>query len=158
MKNDQALTTLKDQSRFYLTTPEKAAEALLFVRELERFAEEIKEKVKERTIKIMDEKQVELITYSTLDESTGEVREWEVRRSYGTTTKEYRPDRVIAAIGVEAALPFIKVSKTALETFLKRKTALGEITMETLEQALADPVEKVKKGAGVILREVKPTK
>lgn len=157
MKNDQALEVIKEQSRMRITDLGKAAEAMLFVKNLKKFAEALEEKVKLRTIEIMDEKQVEMISLSILDPETGEVKEWEAKRSYGTVTKEYRPDAVMAAIGIAAATPFLKVSKTALENFLKRKSALGEITMDVVEKALANPVEKTRKGAGVILREIKAT-
>lgn len=153
MKND-ALMVLKEQTRFYISTPEKAAEALLFVRELERFAEEVKAKVKERTVEIMDRENKELIEYSITDPETGEVREWEVKRSYGSITKEYRPENVYDALG-EDCFAFMKVEKGKLETFLKKASAKGDISMETVSLATKDPVEKTRKGAGVIIREKK---
>ena len=153
MKNEQALETLKEQARFYISTPERAAEALLFVRNLETFAEEIKEKVKARTVELMDAKNKEAIEYSIIDEN-GEVRMWRVTRSYGTESKEYRPENVIKAIGPDA-IRFFKVGKIELEKYLKIASAKGEITMQQVEQAVADPVVKTRKGAGVVLREVK---
>ena len=156
MEKEQALIQLKEQARFYISTPERAAEALLFVRELERFAEEIKGKVKERTVEIMDRDGKDLITYSITDETTGEVRSWEVRRSYGTTIKEYRPKKVVSALGMEKAMEFMKVSKSELERFLKKASAKGDISMDQVKLATDDPIEKMRKGAGVILKEVKP--
>lgn len=155
-EKSQALTQLKEQARFYISTPERAAEALLFVRELERFAEEIKGKVKERTMEIMDREGKDLITYSITDNETGEVRSWEVKRSYGTIVKEYRAKNVVRAIGAEKAMEFFKVSKSDLERYLKKASAKGEISMKQVETATDDPIEKTRKGAGVILREVKP--
>ena len=126
------------------------------MRELERFAEEIKGKVKERTVEIMDRDGKDLITYSITDETTGEVRSWEVRRSYGTTIKEYRPKKVVSALGMEKAMEFMKVSKSELERFLKKASAKGDISMDQVKLATDDPIEKMRKGAGVILKEVKP--
>ena len=156
MNNEQALIELKERARFYISTPERAAEALLFIRNLEKFAQEIKEKVKERATKIMDEKQMELMTYSITDPDTGEIREWEIRRSYGSRTTEYRPENVILALGPIMSLKFFKVGKTNLDKFLKKESAKGTITMEQVEKATADPIMGTRKGSGVILKEVKP--
>jgi len=154
MKND-ALMQLKDQARFYISTPERAAEALLFVKNLERFAEEIKEKVKARAVELMDKKGVESIPYSILDEETGEVSEWVVNRAYATESKDYRAENVIEAIGIEDAMKFFKVKNTDLKKFLTTQSAQKKITMEQVEKAVSDPIITTRKGAGVILKEVK---
>lgn len=154
MKND-ALMQIREQSRFYISTPERAAEALLFVKNLERFAEEIKEKVKARAVEIMDKKGVEKIPYSILDEETGEVREWMVSRAYATESKDYRAENVIEAIGIEDAVRFFKVKNTDLKKFLTTQSAQKKITMEQVEKAVSDPIITTRKGAGVILKEVK---
>ncbi len=154
--SNTALVELKESARFYINSPSKAAEALLFVRNLEKFAEEIKEKIKERAGEIMDRENKDVIPYSITDPETGEVREWEMRRSYGTVTKEYRPENVYDALG-EDGLAFMKVEKGRLEAYLKKASAQGKITMETVGLACKDPIEKMRKGAGVILREVKAT-
>ena len=154
MKND-ALMQLKDQACFYISTPERAAEALLFVKNLERFAEEIKEKVKARAVELMDKKGVESIPYSILDEETGEVSEWVVNRAYATESREYRVENVIEAIGIEDAVRFFKVKNTDLKKFLTTQSAQKKITMEQVEKAVSDPIITTRKGAGVILKEVK---
>lgn len=144
---------LREQARFYISTPERATEALLFIRNLERFTAEIKEKVKERAVEVMDRDNKELLSFSIVDPETGEVREWEARRSYSTVSKEYRSENVIRALG-EKALPFLKVSKTALDRYIKKASFRGEISMEQVESAVADPIEKTRKGAGVIIKEI----
>lgn len=154
---EQALMELKEQTRFYLSTPERAAEALLFVRNLEQFAEELKAKVKERAVEIMDRENVERVPYSITDPMTGEVREWEVRRTYATQVEEYRPGAVVAALGQEEALKFMKVSKTSLDTYLKRESARGNISIQQVEMAVSDPTIKTRKSSGAMLREIKAT-
>ena len=146
---------IEKQTRFYLSTPEKAAEALLFVRNLERFAKEVKEKVKERTVEIMDREHTELIEYSITDQETGEIREWRVTRDYGKQSKEYRATNVIEALGMERALPFLKVGKVKLESYLKKANLKGVLTMEEVAKATADPEIKIIKGSGVKITEVK---
>jgi hypothetical protein len=150
----EAMLALKEQTRFYISTPEKAAEALLFIRQLEQFTEEVKVSVKARAVEQMDRENKDLITYSVTDPETGEVREWEMRRAYGGITKEYRPGNVLKALG-EKALPYLTVKKGDLEKYLKRATAKGELTMSDMEVAVSDPIEKIRKGAGVMLKEIK---
>ncbi len=152
---ENSLDIIKEQARFYLSTPEKAAEALLFVRNLERFAKEVKEKVKERTVEIMDRDHKDMIEYQTLDEETGEIKIWQVKRDYGKQAKEYNVGNVIEALGMDAK-PFLKVSKTEIDKFLKRESAKGTITMQQVELATKDPTIKQIKGSGVIIKEVKP--
>lgn len=155
MKQDHALIELKEQARFYISSPEKAAEALLFCKRLEQFAAEIKESVKERATKMMDESDKESIIYTITDQETGEVREWSIKRDYDKEMKEYRPENVIAAFGIYTVLPFIKIGKTALDNFMKKAVSKGAITDAQTFAAVADPIIKKKKGSGVIMREIK---
>ena len=156
MKED-SLDIIKEQTRFYLSNPEKCAEALLFVRNLERFAKEVKEKVKERTVEIMEREGSELIEYRTTDPDTGEVRIWEVKRDYGKQVKKYNPGNVIEALGADA-LKYLNVVKTDLDKYLKKASLKGEITMQQVELATKNPTIKIIKGSGVRITEVKPTK
>ena len=79
MKNE-ALARLKEETRFYLSTPERVAEALLFVRSAEKYIKELKEKVKERAVEVMDRNNVEVVPYQVVDPETGEVSDFLVRR------------------------------------------------------------------------------
>jgi hypothetical protein len=155
MKQEHALVQLEEQARFYISTPERAAEALLFCKRLKTLQERIEASVKERAVKIMDDKNMELLHYSVTDPDTGEIREWEVRRSYGTQTKEYRPEKVVEALGLPVALKFFKVGKTALEKYLKKGVSKGDLQEFQAFKAVEDPIIKTKKGSGVIMREVK---
>lgn len=151
---EQALVALKEQTRFYLSTPERAAEALLFVRQLEKFAEELKAKIKERATEIMDRQNMETLPYQVVDPETGEVREWIVRRDYAKQSKEYRPENVYDALG-EDCFAFMKVEKGKLEKYLATASAQGKITMEAVGLATKDPLIKTIKGSGVKITEVK---
>lgn len=150
-----SLEIIKEQTRFYLSNPEKCAEALLFVRNLERYAKEIKEKVKERTVEIMERDNKEMIEYQTLDTDTGEIKIWQVKRDYDKQSKEYRPENVIQAVGLDTAVKFFKVSKVDFDKYLKRASAKGDIPMEAVELAIHDPKIKVIKGSGVKITEIK---
>ncbi|EKE25670.1 MAG: hypothetical protein ACD_5C00075G0002 [uncultured bacterium] len=152
MENEKSLI---DKVRFYLSDTNKVAEALLLIRNTEKILEEAKEKVKERAVEIMDRENRDLVTYSITDTATGEIREWEIRRDYGSQSKEYRPENVIGALGTEKAFKFLKVSKSSLDTYLKRETAKGALPMELMEMAIKDPIMKMRKGSGVKMREIK---
>jgi hypothetical protein len=152
---DNSLTLIKEKTRFYISTPDRAAEALLFCKNLENFAEEIKKSVKERTVKLMDEQGNDSMIYTITDQDTGEVREWSVKRDYNKETKEYRIDNVIEAFGIDIAKKFMKIGKTDLDRFMKKEVSKGTITSEQTFIAVSDPIVKVKKGSGVIMREIK---
>ena len=153
---NKAREIIKSETRFYLSTPERAAEALLFVREMERAIKELKDKVKARAVEIMDAKNIEMIEYSITDPETGEIREWKATRDYGKQSKEYRPENVIEALGPDVAIKFFSVGKAKLETYLKKESAKGNITMDQMSIATANPTIKMIKGSGVKITEVKP--
>ena len=155
MKQDKALIELKERARFYISTPERAAEALLFCKNAEMVVAEIKESVKQRAAKLMDDNGTESIVYTITDEPTGEVREWSVKRDYDKETKEYRAEAVIDAFGLEMAMPYLKVGKTKLETFMKKAVSRQLVTSEQTFKATSNPIIKTKKGSGVIMREIK---
>lgn len=154
-KQEQAMRTLKEQARFYISNPTKAAEALLFVKALENYCSEIKEKVKERSAEIMDREESESIEYSVTDPETGEIRTWEIKRSYATTVKEYRVEGLLEALDEKEAIPFLKVSKTTLDRYMKKALSKGTMTMEQADIITRDPKISTKKGSGVVMREVK---
>jgi len=145
---------LIEKIRFYLNDTSKVAEALLLIRNTEKILEEAKEKVKERAVEIMDQKQIDLISYSITDQETGEIREWEVKRSYGSQAKEYRPENVFEVLG-DDAFKYFKVGKVKLEKDLAKLSAKGTLTMEQVTAAVRDPKITQRKGAGVVMREVK---
>ena len=155
---DHSLELIKEQTRFYLSSPERAAEALLFVRNLEKFAKEVKDKVKERTVEIMDKEGRDVFEYSITDTDTGGKRIWSVRRDYDKQSKEYNPYNVIEAVGIKEALKYFKVGKTDFDRYLKRASAKGDITMDQVTLATGNVTIKTIKGSGVKITEVKPTK
>lgn len=159
MKNTylEKVNEIKEQCRFYINSPEKVAEALLFIKALEKMTEEVKKSVKDRAVELMEKENKEMISYSITDLETGEIKEWEIKRNYGSQTVEYIPENVFKALG-EKSFKYFKVAKTNIDRDLKRMSAKGEITMEDVSLATSDPVIKIRKGAGVIMREIKPRK
>lgn len=154
MSEKNSLELIKEQTRFYLSNPERCAEALLFVKNLEQYAKEVKEKVKERTVEIMDRENKEMIEYQVVDTDTGEIRMWQVKRDYGKQTKEYNVGNVIEALGMDAK-PFLRVAKTDIDKFLKKATAKGDITLQQAELVQKDATIKLIKGSGVKILEIK---
>lgn len=152
MEQEQSLI---EKVRFYLSDEKRVAEALLLIRNTEKILEEAKEKVKDRAVELMDKKQIELINYSITDPATGEIREWEVKRDYGTQAKEYRAENVYAVLG-DQAFKYLKVGKVKLDKDLAKMSAKGKITMEQVTEATKDPIISIRKGSGVKLQEIKP--
>jgi len=148
--------SLIEKVRFYLSDTTKVAEALLLIRNTEKILEEAKEKVKERAVEIMDREHKDLVTYSITDTSTGEIREWEIRRDYGSQTKKYKAEIVLKILG-EKAIKFLEVKKTDIDKFLKRESAKGDLSMELVEEITKQEncVISTRKGSGVKMREVK---
>lgn len=160
MKTTKSLTVLqektkdiKEQMRFYLSTPERCAEALLFIRNIEEIVEEAKTKIKDRAGEFMDMNNKEFISYTIVDQVTGEIREWEVRRMEPTVSLDYDPRSVISALG-EDAIPFFKVNKTKLDNYLKHKTAKKELAMTVFNVIRRNATERMRKGS-IQLRELK---
>jgi hypothetical protein len=56
---------------------------------------------------------------------------------------------------VKEALPFLKVSKTTLDKYMKKYLSKGTMTADQADMITKDPIVKTKKGSGVVMREVK---
>jgi hypothetical protein len=153
----EKVSAIKEQCRFYINSPEKVAEALLFIKSLEKMTEEVKKSVKDRAVELMEKENVDMLPYSITDFETGEIRDFEIKRNYGSTTKDYLPENVFKVLG-DKSFKYFKVAKTAIDRDMKKMSAKREITMIDIDNIVKDAVIKTRKGAGVIMREVKPTK
>lgn len=152
MEQDKALI---EKIRFYLSDEKKVAEALLLIRNTEKLLEEAKEKVKEKAQEIMDKQETDLINYQITDEDTGEIRQWEIRRILPTTIIEYNPKSVFEVLG-EKSFKYLKVSKSTLDTFMKKATLKKQLSFEDVEKITKDSIEKPRKGS-ITLKEIKPS-
>lgn len=115
-KQEEAFNTLEENVRFYISTPEKFAEALIFAKKLEKFSEQIKEKVKDRGAEIMvknDLKEIEFGDYKVIKQDP-------------TKSIEYYAPSVFMAFGEERALTFMKVDNTKLKNYILKARIEGE--------------------------------
>lgn len=122
MENDlkiyeEKFSDLEKSTRFYLNTPDKVAAALVFCKKLENFAEEIREKVRERALTIMNDENINEIEFGN----------WKVTRVEPSESVEYSAGNVIDAIGIDIARQFLKVSGSKLEWWMKKSKLEGEI-------------------------------
>lgn len=131
-KYDQALQSLEENVRFYISTPDRFAEALVFVKKLEKFAEAIKEKVKQRGAELMNEKDLREIEFGN----------WKVQKIDAGETVEYSVASVIDAVGLDVAKPFLKISASKLEWWIKKSRLEGE----TLSKINMGKKLKIRKG------------
>ncbi|HFC77042.1 MAG TPA: hypothetical protein ENJ27_02330 [Candidatus Moranbacteria bacterium] len=141
------------RAEFYINSPERAGEALLFAKQLTKFAEKINKKIREKATKIMEEQNIATLEYDIVDPNTGEVKSWEIRKQESFVSKKYRPENVFSALG-KKAFNFFNVKKGELEKYLKEKSYQGEIPIETVEEATKNPTEKTYKGR-IVIREIK---
>lgn len=140
-KYDEQLNNLEENIRFYLNTPEKFAEALIFAKKLEKFAEEIKEKVKTRGSEIMLNRDLREIEFG----------EYVVKKIDPTEINEYSPSSVIKVLGENSA-SFMKVSASKLEKWMiKSRLPFEEI--DKIKQGM-----KVKLKSGYIRLDEKKEK
>lgn len=114
---EEKLNEMKEQIRFYISTPERFAEALIFAKKLEAFAEDIKEKVRERGSEIMSKEDLREITFG----------DYKVVRQSPTTQIIYKPSSVIDAFGLSVALQFLKADTTKIKTYVMKAKLEGSI-------------------------------
>jgi len=131
-KYDKALADLEENVRFYISSPDKAGEALRFVKILRDFAEQVEEKVKHRAFEIMSDKDL-------FEIDTGE---YLIKRIDPTSAREYKASSVIEALGMERAIAFLKVSTSKLEFYAKK----ARLTGDELNKMAVGAVEKHRKG------------
>ncbi len=148
--------TLAERAKYYMKTPERAGEALLFAKQLMNFAENINKKVRETASEIMDENDVTKLNYDILNPETGEIKSWEIRRQSASMSKKYKPENVLNALNKinKDAFRFLTVKKTDLDRYLKKENAKGLISFQTIEEALKDPIETTIKGR-IVVKEIK---
>lgn len=122
---DEAVATIQERVRFYISNPDKAGEALTFSKQLKDLAASVEEKVKERSWQIMQDaglKQLDHGGYiATLHEPTDVV--------------EYMGKSVFDAIGMEGFLSCVKVSTPKLKSFLSKYAIEGE-KLNTLNKGI----------------------
>lgn len=130
-KYDDKLNELEENIRFYLSTPERFAEALIFAKKLEKFAEDIKEKVKTRGSEIMHDQDLREIEFG----------EYVVKLIDPTETNEYNPVSVIKALGENSA-GFMKVSTSKIEKWMMK----SRLPFDEIEKIKLGMKVKLKKG------------
>lgn len=113
---DEAVATIQERVRFYISNPDKAGEALTFVKQLKDLAVSVEEKVKERSWDVMQSaglKQLDHGGYvATLHEPT--------------EVTEYNPQSVLDALGIDGLLACSKISTPKVKTYLSKYKIEGE--------------------------------
>lgn len=105
---EEILLNLEDQVRFYINTPERAGEALTFVKKLKEFAASVEDKVKDRSKEIMRDKNLREIV----------VDEYIIKLVDPSISNVYKPSSLINALGLEMAMPFLEVKGALFEKWV----------------------------------------
>lgn len=135
----QVISSIEEQVKFYISTPDRAGEALAFVKQLKEWSAKLEEKVKERAWAIMDRNDIDEVSFG----------DYVAQRFLPTETVEYDPRAVIDALGVDEAVPLLKASTPAVTKYIKTKRLEGE----TLTKLVANRTMKPKAGY-IAVREV----
>lgn len=106
-KYDDILFKLENL-RFYIKTEDQASKALIFTKRLREFADFVEEKVKARASELMSDN----------DKHTLEFEGWTIKRVEPTTRVSYLATNVIEALGIDRAMPFLKVDNVQLKFYM----------------------------------------
>jgi len=140
MSNDitkyDALLAQLENLRFYIKDTPSAGKALVFAKRLRDFADLVEEKVKTRAYEIMSEEEVKQI------EADGFLMSW----IEPSETQEYAPRSVIEGLGIDRAIPFLKVTSGRLKGYLTKASLKGAVTMDEIKKCREGEKTKFRKG------------
>lgn len=122
-KIDEIENYLKEQTRFYISTPEKLAEALLFAKKLKTFAEQVENKVKERGSELMFEKNLREIDFDG----------WRVIKVDPAEIDEFSVYSLFDAVEPEVAKALVKVDNTKLKMWIRKSKIEGKVLSKIVE-------------------------
>lgn len=114
---DKYLAEMEENIRFYISTPERFAEALIFAKKLEAFSEMIKEKVKKRGSELMMEQDLKFFDFG----------QFRVMKVDPTFTDEYSIQSLFGALDIDTAMALSKVDTAKLKLWLKKNRIEGEL-------------------------------
>lgn len=140
-KYDQYLSEMEENIRFYISTPDRLAEALIFAKKLEIFAETIKEKVKKRGSELMFDQNLKFIDFGN----------YRVIHIDPTEIIEFSVISLFGAVDPQIAMALCKVDTGKLKMWLTKNRIEGEL----LEKIVAGKKTKLRKGY-IKLMEVEP--
>ena len=128
-KYDGILLSLEDKIRFYIKDEKSFAEALIFAKKLETFAEMIKDKVKTRGYEIMTEKDLKQIDFGG----------FRVMQIDPTTVDEYSVYSLFNSVEPEIAKALCKVNSAKLKLWLKKNRIEGDLLAKITEGKVSKP-------------------
>ena len=142
-KYDQYLAEMEENIRFYISTPERLAEALIFAKKLETFSNMIKEKVKKRGSEIMFDGDLKYIDFGN----------YRVLHIDPTEVDEYSVSSLFKAVEPQIAMALCKVDTGKLKMWLTKSRIEGELLAKIIDG------KKTKPRKGYIkLMEIEPKK
>jgi len=103
--------TLLESVHLRIVTKEQAANALLYSKKLREFADAIDERVKKRAFEIMGDEDIKMI----------EVGDWRITKIEPSESREYKTSSLIEAVGLERAMPFLKVNGAKMAFYIKKQ-------------------------------------
>jgi predicted AlkP superfamily phosphohydrolase/phosphomutase len=158
MKDNRQLQAVKDslteRARFYINSPERAAEGIVFINQIKKLVKRLEDSIKPRAEEKIANTDTGNVIHQMIDLDTGEVFEFDVSMRQPSTAIALDPKTVYDVLG-EDAFKFMTV-KSTLMTALKKQSAIqnSPITMKHVEAVQENATETVRKGH-LVVRQLK---
>jgi uncharacterized protein YqeY len=145
--------SIKEQINNNLTTKEDVAQALINLQFLKKGLVELDKHVRNIASEMFEEDGETKMNYDLIDQNTGEIKQFYISERQATVTKEYNPVNIFEAFGPNG-LNFMKVKKTAVDSFIREGLKEGAIDPSMADLALSGAIEKTRAG-GITVKEIK---
>ena len=132
---NKALTVLQNQ-KYEISTLQQFTKTYIFIKEVKKFIESVEAEAKKKGFDLMCEEDAPFI----------ELDGYTITKQESSESKKYRARRVIEGLGVERAIPFLKVDKAKLDFYLKKGFKDGVLTAEELEKCQEKMDVSMRKG------------
>jgi len=135
MHDLQKALTIIESADVRISNIEKFSALYFYLNSLKKKVEEIEKEVRKRGSVLMSDEDLKAISYENYD----------IIKIDPTDTEQYRAKNVIEGLGLERALPFLKIDNY-LTTYLKKASATGVVTMEEITKCRKDMIKKPRMG------------
>lgn len=140
---EKALSIISSSS-YEISDTEKFASIYFYLNSIKKKAEELEKIVKKRGQEMMYDMDIKKLDFGS----------YEISKIDSTETEEYSASSIIKGLGVEKALPFLKVD-SKITDYLKRTTAEGVMTIDEANVCREGITKKFKTGYLKITRKKK---
>ena len=124
------------KEKYELSTLQQFTKTYIFIKEVKKFIEEVEARAKKKGFELMSEEDMGRIVFEG----------YTIIKQEASETKQYKARRVIDGLGIERAIPFLKVDKAKLDYYLKKGFKDGVLTAEELNRCQENMGVSMRKG------------